>query len=132
MEKARLGGIFSIISGAFGILYLGFSLLGIIVFNSMFNPESSLYTYGDISTEAFSSMMTFMTVFYVIIGVFFSLLGALGIIGGVYALKRKLWGLALAGAIAGSITFFPCGIVAIIFTSMAKPEFDVISKSPTT
>ena len=62
-----------------------------------------------------------------------SALGAvLGIIGGVYALQRKYWGLALAGAIAGSISFFPCGIVAIIFTAMAKPEFDAISTIQTT
>ncbi|HEX9896730.1 MAG TPA: hypothetical protein VGA85_03610 [Dehalococcoidales bacterium] len=125
MERAKLGGIFSIASGAFGFLYLGFALLGVFIFNSIFNPESSLFLAGEIPPEEFSDAMSFMTIYCIAIGVFYGLLGLLGIIGGIYALKRKYWGLALAGSIAGSITFFPCGIVAVIFTAMAKPEFDM-------
>jgi len=37
------------------------------------------------------------------------LLGILGIVGGVYALKRKHWGLGLTAAIAGTLLFFPTG-----------------------
>ena len=51
------------------------------------------------------------------------ILGALDIIGGIFALKRKLWGLALAGAIATIFPFFPMGILAIIFVAMGKNEF---------
>ena len=132
MEKAKLGGIFSIIAGAFGFLYLGVALLGGFVFSSMFNPESGLFHSQDMPPEEFSSIVTFMSLYFVAIGVFYGLLGALGITGGVYALKRKYWGLALAGAIAGSITFFPCGIVAVIFTAMARPEFNTPITKQTT
>jgi hypothetical protein len=47
----------------------------------------------------------------------------LAIVGGAFALKKRHWPLALAGAIAGTITFFPCGIPAIIFVSLGKEEF---------
>jgi hypothetical protein len=43
----------------------------------------------------------------------------------VFAIKRKYWGVALAGAIASIFTFFPCGIAAVVIISMAKPEFNV-------
>jgi hypothetical protein len=61
-----------------------------------------------------------ITVVYLIFGICSLLLGVLAIIGGIFALKRKRWGLALAGAIAGTVTFFPCGIPAIVLVSMAK------------
>jgi hypothetical protein len=67
---------------------------------------------------------------YVVIGVFLALLGALAIAGGIFALKRKRWVIALAGAIAGTITFFPCGIPAIILISMAKHDEFSTSKPP--
>ena len=51
------------------------------------------------------------------------ILGIISALGGVYALKRSLWGLALAGSIATLIYFTPLGIPAIIFTALAKKEF---------
>ncbi|MBM3155319.1 MAG: hypothetical protein FJ008_08325 [Chloroflexi bacterium] len=55
----------------------------------------------------------------------FTLLGILAIVGGVYALQRKKWGLALVGSIAA---FFPpkwiLGIAAIVLTVLAREEFE--------
>jgi hypothetical protein len=68
----------------------------------------------------FDSLMTMM---YGAMGVGSALLGVLGIIGGAYALKRQYWGLALTGAIAGVLVFFPCGIPAIIFVAISRAEF---------
>lgn len=56
-------------------------------------------------------------------GAFMLLLAILALVGGIFALRRKLWGLALAGSISGTMTFMPTGIAAIIFTSMSRPEF---------
>jgi len=46
-------------------------------------------------------------------------------VGGVYALQRKKWGLALVGSIAA---FFPpkwiLGIAAIVLTVLAREEFE--------
>jgi len=60
---------------------------------------------------------------YVGIGV--AVLGIVSITGGVFALKRRRWGLALAGAIcalvAGNIGL---AIPAILFLSLSKEVFD--------
>lgn len=49
--------------------------------------------------------------------------GILAIVGGICALRRKGWGWALAGAIAGIIPFFPLGIASIVFLTMSRDEF---------
>jgi hypothetical protein len=55
-------------------------------------------------------------------------LNVLVIVGGVYAIKGKKWGLALAGSIAAifpqSTVNIPIGILATIFTAMSKDEFE--------
>jgi hypothetical protein len=59
------------------------------------------------------------------IGVFLLLIGIVAIIGGVFALNRRVWGLALAGAICA--LFCPpvtvLGILAIVFVALSKNEF---------
>jgi hypothetical protein len=51
-------------------------------------------------------------------------LGAVAIVGGVYALKRRKWGLALAGSICSVITVALLGIPALIFVILGKDEFE--------
>jgi hypothetical protein len=55
-----------------------------------------------------------------------ALLAILAIVGGVYALKRKIWGLALAGSIGALFSpyFWLLSITAIVLTAMSKNEFD--------
>jgi hypothetical protein len=71
----------------------------------------------------FTSFKGIMIAFASIYFLYFALLSALGIAGGIFALKRRKWGIALAGAIAGVLTFMPCGIAAIILISQAQGEF---------
>jgi hypothetical protein len=50
--------------------------------------------------------------------------GIIAIVGGIYALRREVWGLALAGSICALIgPWFILGILAIIFVSLGKGEF---------
>jgi hypothetical protein len=50
--------------------------------------------------------------------------GIIAIVGGIYALRRKVWGLALAGSICALIgPWFILGILAIIFVALGKGEF---------
>ena len=123
-NNAKVGGILSIVSGAFGIFGLAGALFSIYIFRFMFSETSTPYGGGP-PPEFF----TIMTIIYVAWGLLFALIGALGVVGGVFALKRKRWGLALAGSIAGTVTFFPCGIPAIIFVTLAKPEFSTLETS---
>jgi len=57
-------------------------------------------------------------------------LGIVAIVGGVYALRRRVWGLALAGAICAFLVPppFVLGILAIIFVAMGKGEFEQTTK----
>jgi uncharacterized membrane protein HdeD (DUF308 family) len=58
------------------------------------------------------------------VGAVFVILGIIAIVGGIYALKRRSWGLALAGSICALPAGFLLGILAIIFVIMGRDEFD--------
>ena len=51
------------------------------------------------------------------------IIGALAIVGGVFALQRKNWGWALAGSIAAALVPIALGIVAIILLVLSRNEF---------
>jgi uncharacterized membrane protein HdeD (DUF308 family) len=58
-----------------------------------------------------------------VVGMFALLMGIMSIIGGIFALMRKAWGAALAGAITALYPWGVFGILAIIFVAMGKQEF---------
>jgi hypothetical protein len=96
-------GILSIIAGAIGLL------VGVVV-----------AAVGEIVGEA-EGIVWFGAISAPFIG-----LGIVAIIGGVFALRRRIWGLALAGAIC-SLCFPPyswfLAIPAIVFVALSKREF---------
>ena len=51
-------------------------------------------------------------------------LSVLAFFGGVSALQRKRWGLALAGSIISFLPFSPLGLVALILVALSRNEFD--------
>jgi hypothetical protein len=118
-NNAKVGGVLSIVSGGIGVMG-ALSMLFVVLVLQYTSGDYIYYSNGYYYPDDF---WAFITIFYVVIGVIGLLLSALGIIGGIYALRRKRWGLALAGAIASCFTFFPCGVPAVVFVSMAKPEF---------
>ena len=106
-------GILSIISGALGLIY------GLILtlLPSMLAPMMGLYGAG--AAEAQVVMMVFL-----VLGIFLIILGIVAIIGGVYSLKRRVWGMALAGAICAIFSVIGIlGILSVIFVSISKKEF---------
>ncbi|MCK4387290.1 MAG: hypothetical protein KAW00_00830 [Dehalococcoidia bacterium] len=59
-----------------------------------------------------------------VFGVPLIIIGIVAIVGGIYALRRKIWGLTLAGSICALFCpGFILGILAIIFVIMGKNEF---------
>jgi hypothetical protein len=56
-------------------------------------------------------------------GIALLVIGVLAILGGVYALKLKTWGLALAGSIAAVITGPVIGLLALIFVVLGREDF---------
>ncbi len=57
------------------------------------------------------------------LGVALLVIGVLAIVGGVYALRLKVWGLALAGSIGAVITGPVIGLLALIFTVLGREDF---------
>ena len=102
---ARTGGILTIISGASSIFYLAMSAVYILLFKFM---ESSVKDQP--GSKVPPEFMLIMTILFGLFALFFALMGALAITGGIFSLKKKHWVWSLAGAIAGTILLFPCGI----------------------
>jgi hypothetical protein len=121
-NNAKIGGVLSIVSGAFGICYLLFIVAAIVMMALMpaLLNDDSYYEEDAMPMEVF---FIIMIVFYAAIGFFYVLLGVLAIVGGVFALKKKYWGWVLAGAIAGSLVSQLCGTAAIVFVCLGKDEF---------
>ncbi len=59
----------------------------------------------------------------IIIGAVLVVLGILAIVGGISAIRRKSFGLSLAGAICALLPLNVLGLLAVIFVSLAKCEF---------
>jgi hypothetical protein len=119
-NKSQVAGILSIVSGVFGLLGAGSMVLVIRLVQAALEMDPT-FPYE------FQGILSLM---YGTFGVVLALLGVLGIVGGVYAIQKKYWGLGLAGAIAGIFTFFPCGIAAIVIIALAKPEFNSAASVP--
>jgi hypothetical protein len=62
-------------------------------------------------------------IFFSILAIPVAILGVLAIVGGVYSLQRRKWGLALVGSIAALLISHVLGIIAIILIALSKDEF---------
>ena len=58
-----------------------------------------------------------------VVGISRIVLGVIALIGGIFARRRKLWELALAGSILAIFCAPPLGVLSTIFVSMSKKEF---------
>lgn len=103
--KPTVGGILAIIAGV---------ALGIIAAEVFAFPARFLT----------SSPHRWWTVIAFVVGAVFVILGITAIVGGIYALRRRRWGLALAGAMCALPAGFLPGILAIIFVIRGREEFE--------
>ena len=61
---------------------------------------------------------------FIAIAILLIIIAIVAIVGGIYALRRRKWGLALAGSICSLVgPTWILGILAIIFLSLGKREF---------
>ena len=112
MDKKRtplpiIAGILAIASAGFKLLLL----LGALV-ASIFAiaPASSL----PINTVALVSIVMVPLI----------AMAALALMGGIFALQRKRWSLALAGSIVAILPFSLLGLAATILVALSKNEFE--------
>ncbi|MCL2679369.1 MAG: hypothetical protein FWF18_03710 [Dehalococcoidia bacterium] len=119
MQKALIAGILSIVSGVFSLL----STLILLVMPAF--TEAIINDAASTASEPVpEGLLSFLTAIYIVIAIFYFILGVLSIVGGIFACQRKRWGWALAGAIAAILSFTPIGIAAVILLSIGKQEFD--------
>ncbi len=63
------------------------------------------------------------SVMFIAVGAVSVVFGIVAFIGGISAIKRRRWGLALTGAILSLFTMTPLGVLSIVFLSLGKSEF---------
>ena len=101
--KSTAAGVLNLVSGFLSLIGAIFLILPILV-----------YKIADDS---------FLDPIFLTVAITLAVTGILGLIGGISALRRKTWGLALAGSIASIFPCFLLGIAAVILTALSRDEF---------
>jgi hypothetical protein len=114
--KPVTAGVLNIITGALNAIGVFGMLIAIISVGGL--NMTDLVEPADMPFLA--SMVQIMLIIILVINLIAAIFP---IVGGAFALQRRRWGWALAGSIISILGFFPLGILATIFVSMAKDEF---------
>jgi len=110
-----VAGILDIISAALKLLTVFGLVIGIAALEA--NP------YIDI-TDLSGGVPLSITAMLWTLAASSTVFGMLALVGGIYALKRKKWSLALAGSVAALLPTGVLGIIAIILVALSKDEFE--------
>jgi len=114
------GGVLSIIGGLLELIGGGV-VMGIGIQNIIGGP---FWFISDIPWFPGKEIVAgLIPAIIIIVGIVILVLGAIGIAGGISALRRKSFGLSLAGAICVLPTAI-LGILAVIFVALGKREFE--------
>ena len=118
--KPTTSGIMTTISGCYGIGFGASMGIGASIVDQLLGDK----WIGNVPVVPGIGSIVYMIAS---LSVIFIALGVIALIGGIFALRRKRWGLALTGAIL-SIPLFPVGttlgILSIVFLSRSKGEFE--------
>ncbi len=117
--KPTVAGVLCVISGAVG--FTSFFVLGLALF-ILGRPLSFIPGIPDLLPVLATNLLLFLAIISITAG-------GLSLVGGIFAARRKKWGLALTGSIAAvlaAIPFFgplPVGVAAILLVALSKDEF---------
>ncbi len=117
--KPIVAGILDIIVGVLYFLgFFGVTIAAIVI-------GSTSYWRDYIEPEIYPMSIGVLVGILIATSVYLLIVGILSLLGGISALQRKRWGLALAGSIAAVLgSTWVLGIIALVFTAMSKDEFD--------
>ncbi|MFC2013111.1 hypothetical protein ACFLUE_02360 [Chloroflexota bacterium] len=115
--KPVVAGILNIVAGA--IHLIGF--IGVIIAIFAIGSGIPLWQYAP---ETFPTAIGLAQTILIIVAVFTAIVGILPLVGGIYSVQRKKWGLAFAGSIAAIFGTAVLGLLAVIFTAMSRDEFE--------
>lgn len=122
------GGVLNIVSGALGII----SSIVLIIIMPIFSNIFSNLVFDSSDFDGFDSdaFIVAFTVSFIVSSLLTLIPSIIAIVGGVFAIKRKRWGWALAGSICAVLCSSVMGVVAIVFIAMSKSEFTKINPQP--
>ena len=117
-RKPVVAGILNIIVGVLNFLGTFFIIIVLVAIGS-----------GILALSAFINIMPIWLSgiaqgLLIIIAILLAIFSVLPLIGGIYAVQRKNWGLALAGSIVAIFSSAPLGIASTILVALAKDEFE--------
>ena len=132
--KPTTAGVLTIIAGVIGMGRGGFTLAlaGIIGKLSAYVTEISdlirewagAFIPGTIDIPSIvTRIIGISSTVLIVIGAISLAFGIIALVGGIQALRRRTWGLALAGSILALPSSFILGLLSIIFVSTGKKEF---------
>lgn len=111
-----VGGILSIISGTLGLVTIALLLTFVSIFGT------------SIARDVLSSLGFWQTglplTIIGIIAIPLLCVNIVAIVGGIYAIQRRGWGVALAGAICSVFPSQVLGILAVVFIAISRKEFE--------
>jgi len=116
--KPIIAGILGIVSGVVGLIAVSGLIVAIIV------------TSGGANIPGTEDVPMFVPSLLTGIAAPLAIVSILSLVGGIYAIQRKIWGLALAGSICAIFSSIPLlgglpvGITATILTALSKNEFE--------
>jgi hypothetical protein len=113
------GGVLSIVAGAFEII--GGAIIAALSIGIRLLLRVLLLPLEP--GHWFERIAPLMPAWSIIVGVPLVALGIVAIVGGISAMRRKNFGLSLAGAIC-ALPSHILGILAVIFVSLSKKEFE--------
>ena len=117
-ELLTAGGILSIIGGALEVI--GGVIIAVLTIGIRILLRLALLPFHP--GDWFERILPVLPTWLIIVGVPILVLGIIAIVGGISAIRRKSFGLSLAGAIC-ALPSNILGILAIIFVSLSKREF---------
>jgi hypothetical protein len=112
------GGVLGIVVGAFQVIGGGIlvALVGLGI-------PLKLWLLQCFPRFGGACSMAGIPIWLIVIGGLLLVLGIIAIAGGISAIRRKSFGLSLAGAICAFIPLNLFGLLAVIFISLGKREF---------
>ena len=113
------GGVLSIIGGALEVIGGLITALLTIGIRILVRLALGHWHPGD----WWGPIMPIIPFWLIIVGAPILVLGIVAIVGGVSALRRRSFGLSLAGAIC-ALPSIVLGILAVVFVSLSKKEFE--------
>ena len=115
--KPIVAGILNIITGVINLFGM-FVVIGLLT--AFGGGILSIIRISDIMPIWLSGMVHGVLI---IMAILLAVLSSLPLIGGVYAIQRKAWSLALAGSVVATLSIPPLGIVSTVLVSLSRNEF---------